>query len=90
LKEQHYEKQTQFAKGQNERNSSYNIGLWKFWQTEAARKQSQFRAQMIVLSFLPRMRVRDKLRQSRKGRLTAESKVLGVPGFRIKCGMTGL
>ena len=37
---------------------------------------------MIVLSFLPRIRVRDKLRQ--------ESSVLGGPGFRIKCGMTAL
>ena len=37
-------------------------------------------AKMTVLSFLPRIRVRDKLRQ--------ESRVLEVPRFRIKCGMT--
>jgi hypothetical protein len=32
------------------------------------------------LSFLPRIRVRDKLQQ--------ETKLFNVPGFRIKCGMT--
>ena len=39
---------------------------------------------MTVLSLWSRIRVRDELRQSREGRLTAESRVLGVPGFRIK------
>jgi len=51
----------------------------------AAKKQSQFKAKLVkiylyCLSFLPRIRVRDKLQQ--------ESKLSNGPGFRIKCGMT--
>jgi len=34
------------------------------------------------LSFLPRIPVRDKLQQ--------ESRLFDDPGFRIRCGMTGL
>ena len=47
------------------------------------KKQSQFaECPNDGLSFLPRIRVRGKLQQ--------ESRPLGGPGFRIKCGMTGL
>jgi hypothetical protein len=37
-------KQSQFPKELNERIISNNNGLCKFWRAEAARKQSQFKA----------------------------------------------
>jgi len=37
-------------------------------------------SQNAILSFLPRIRVRDKLRQ--------ETRIIDHTGFRLKCGMT--
>ena len=49
-------KQTQFVKGQKERNVNYNKDLWKYKRFRRAKKQSQFKANIECYEgFLPMM-----------------------------------
>jgi hypothetical protein len=51
-------KQSQFAKGRNERNVFSDNGLWRFCRFETAEEQSQFRAKHRPLAGSPKRQMR--------------------------------
>ena len=56
-------KQSQFMGQSNQRNHSNDNGLWRFWQMKAAKKQTQFKANLY---FSPRRTPGSQSEQQRK------------------------